>query len=292
MKGQDFMVVGVDGSPESDTAVAWAANEAVRSDALLRIVHVWRSPSFLTDPVLATPVRQGIFVDAAAVLAVQANSAVRYEVLTQTGLPSITFLQMSEGASAIVLGGHHRNLLDRLVFGSVTTHVLAQASCPVVVVRSHAGRDSPVTPGPVVVGVDHDATSDDALEFAFEYANAHGLELVAVQAWTAYELGASEDDRPTTIRVVQDALTAAMRPYHAKYPRVSVVTVAACETPVDALLDWSEKASLLVVGSRGRGHFASMLLGSVSSAVAHQAPCSVAVVRPRVVSELPGALAS
>lgn len=291
MKGQDFMVVGVDGSPESDAAVAWAANEAVRADVLLRIVHVARSPSFLTDPVLATPVRQGIFVDAAAALAVQANSAVRCEMLTQTGLPSITFLQMSEGASLIVLGGHHRNLLDRLVFGSVTTHVLAQASCPVVVVRGHAEQGSPVTPGPVVVGVDHDGTSDDALEFAFEYANAHDLELVAVQAWTAQELSTS-DDRPTTIRVVQDALTAALRPTHAKYPRVSVVTVAACETPVDALLDWSEKGSLLVVGSRGRGHFASMLLGSVSSAVAHQAPCSVAVVRPRVVSELPGALAS
>ncbi len=289
----DIVVVAVDGSPESDSAVEWAAHESVRRDALLRIIHVWHSPPFPTDPFLDVPSSQDAFVTSAAKAAHEANPAVRTETATQAGLPSVTLIRMSEGASLIVIGGHHRNLLDRMVFGSVTTHLLSHAPCPVVVVRAPHGMLDPLAPtGPVVVGVDHDDTSDDALEFAFRYASTYGLDLVAVQAWTAYELSVSGTDTFTTIREVQDALSAGMRLYQSKHPGVSVVTIAACETPVDALLDWAGKASLLVVGSRGRGSFAGMFLGSVSAAIAHQAPCSVAVVRPRSVSQLLQELAS
>ncbi|MDI1291090.1 MAG: universal stress protein [bacterium] len=291
MASQEVIVAAVDGTPASDAGVVWAAREAESRHAVLRIVHVWHSPSYPTDPVLAIPERQDVFVNSAAVIAVETAPFIDIEVLTQAGIPSITLLQMTEGASLIVLGGHRRNRLDRIVFGSVTTHLLARASCPVLVVRSERAADASEV-GPVVVGLDHDDTSDDALDFAFAFAASHGRDLVALQAWTAHELSASDQDVPTTIRGVQDALSAGMRLFHMKYPSVDVVTVAACESPVDALLDWSDKASLLVVGSRGRGYFAGMLLGSVSSAVAHQAACSVAVVRPRTMQQLLDALAS
>ncbi len=289
MASREVIVAAVDGTPASDEAVRWAAREAASRHAVLRIVHVWHSPSYPTDPVLAIPERQDVCVNSAAAIAVAAAPLIDVELSTQAGIPSITLLQMTEGASLIVLGGHRRTRLDRMVFGSVTTHLLARASCPVLVVRT---QQAATGSGPVVVGLDHDDTSDDALDFAFAFAASHGRDLVAVQAWTAHELSASDQDVPTTIRGVQDALSAGMRLFHMKYPSVDVVTVAACESPVDALLDWSDKASLLVVGSRGRGHFAGMLLGSVSSAVAHQATCSVAVVRPRTMQQLLDALAS
>jgi len=287
---QDVVVVGVDGSPESDAAVAWAAKEAVQLDAVLRIVHVWHAPSYPTDPVLSLPAERSVLVTDAAALAAATNPQVRCETVTRSGLPSITFIELSAGASLIVLGGHHRNVLDRMVFGSVTTHILSQASCPVVVVRTGTVRQSLSAPGPVVVGVDHEGTSDDAVEFAFDYADAHGVDLVAVQAWTAHELATGDDGDPRMIRSVQDPLAESLRLLHEKYPQVRVITAAACETPVNALLDWADRASMLVVGSRGRGYFTGMLLGSVSAAVAHQAACSVTVVRPRTVSQLLDAL--
>jgi len=259
---------------------------------VLRIIHVWHSPAFPTDPVLPIPDWQSACVESAASIASTAEPSVQVATHVQAGLPSVTLLQMSQGASLLALGGHHRKLLDRIIFGSVTTHVLARASCPVVVVRPPRQADRSQARLPVVVGVDHEDSSLDALEFAFEFAHLRNLELVTVQAWTAPELSVSGQDARTTLRSLQDSLTGGLQPLREKYPDVNVITIAACQEPVHALLDWSDKASLLVVGSRGRGYFTGMLLGSVSSAVAHQASCSVAVVRPRNITQLLDAMAS
>ncbi|HEY3467530.1 MAG TPA: universal stress protein, partial [Amycolatopsis sp.] len=67
-----------------------------------------------------------------------------------------------------------------------------------------------------------------------------------------------------------------------KYPEVEIRRVLVRERPRHALLDVSEEAQLVVVGSRGRGGFTGMLLGSTSQALVQHAQCPVLVVRPEL----------
>ncbi|MEV6715772.1 universal stress protein [Lentzea sp. NPDC051208] len=113
------------------------------------------------------------------------------------------------------------------------------------------------------MGVDLSPESDPAIGFGFEEAAASGTPLVAAMAhdeqWPA----------PKT----------RMSGWLEKYPDVAVELVAG-ERPIPLLLELGQRAGLLVVGSRGRGGFAGMLLGSTSQALIYHAPCPVAVVRP------------
>ncbi len=116
----------------------------------------------------------------------------------------------------------------------------------------------------MVVGVDLSPESDPAIAFGFEEAAASRVPLVAAMALA--------DD--------QSSLTTRMSGWLEKYPDVAVEQVVTGERPIPSLLGLGERAGLLVVGSRGRGGFAGMLLGSTSQALVHHAPCPVAVVRP------------
>ena len=66
-----------------------------------------------------------------------------------------------------------------------------------------------------------------------------------------------------------------------EFPDVKVTRVVTRDRPVRSLLEAAHTAQLLVVGSRGRGGFSGMLLGSTSHALLHHSPCPVAVVRDR-----------
>ena len=279
MKARNVVVVGVDGSPESFDAVAWAAREAAREDYVLRIVHVWHLPVYPTDPIVSTPEPDRDMINAAVAVAVAAVPSIRCDLKTPSGPFALTLLDECKDAALIVIGGHHRTLLDRMAFGSVTTHVLSNAPCPVVIVRNRTAADDAPFPGPVVVGVDHGDSSFAAIEYAFAYAARNERELVAVQAWSAYELTDTRDGEATSLDRAQHILVKALEPFRQAHPQVGVAAVAVCETPVNALLDWADTAELVVVGSRGRGYFAGILLGSVSAAIAHQSPSSVAVIR-------------
>ncbi|HEU5108335.1 MAG TPA: universal stress protein, partial [Micromonosporaceae bacterium] len=65
-----------------------------------------------------------------------------------------------------------------------------------------------------------------------------------------------------------------------RYPTVKVHRVVTRDRPAHALLEAAAGAELTVVGSRGRGGFAGLLLGSVSQALIHHAPCPVLIARP------------
>lgn len=284
MATSNIVVVGVDGSPESTLAIEWAAHEAVRRDATLRIVHVWRTPAYPTDPLLEMPPEESAIAATAQRIAQHANAAVRCEAITESGSPPRCVVGFSRDASLLVLGGHHRGLVDRVVFGSVAGGALTHATCPVVLVRGQHSLINPaIVTGPVVVGVDHGDSAYDALDFAAGHASTYGLGLVAVQAWEHPE---SQEHSAA------DLLWKKVRPHLDRYPRVDFVSVVANDSPTTVLLEWAAKASLLVVGSRGRNALTGLLLGSVSAAVANDAPCSVAVVKEKTVAQMLDDLAS
>ncbi|MEU4293386.1 universal stress protein [Kribbella sp. NPDC026596] len=133
-----------------------------------------------------------------------------------------------------------------------------------------------------MVGVDGSEVSSAAIRFAFGEAARRHVGITAVHA-------AMPSRRQSSVRVPADIVEQVDRQLVAEamdskrilIPGIDVKTKVVHSHPVQALLDGADGAELIVVGSRGRGGFTGMVLGSVSQAVLRHAPCPVAVVHPR-----------
>ncbi|WP_308284467.1 universal stress protein [Pseudonocardia oceani] len=155
------------------------------------------------------------------------------------------------------------------------------AACPVVVARGP--RSSGTASLPVVVGVDGSSTSESAVGFAYESAASRRVGLVAVHVWSDTVADAEVAvllDREAIEDGEHRQLVEGLAGWAEKFPDVAVERVVIRDLPAHALLERAARAQLVVVGSRGRGEFAGLVLGSVSNALLHRAPCPVAVVRP------------
>jgi nucleotide-binding universal stress UspA family protein len=137
----------------------------------------------------------------------------------------------------------------------------------------------------IVVGVDGSHHAESALAFAAEEAALRGARLVIVSAWDipmsmvqpmgSYSPQVFDDFAGNSDEIVKAAVAqvAALQP------------LVVCEgktvegQPAAVLVDEAERADMIVVGSRGRGGFANLLLGSVTQQVVHHATCPVVVVR-------------
>lgn len=286
-------MVGVDGSGASRAAIALGAREARLHGHRLRLVHafVWPllgvhlgpSPEGPPDGGLAADADQllaGALADAAAA---DPNLPVAGEVVTGNVAPVL--LAEAERAALLVVGDRGLGGFTGLLVGSVAVQVVAHAPSPVLVARGSAGSD-----GPVVVGVDGSASSARALEFGFAEAAARGAELVALHSWFGRLPQEQEQELPL-IYDADDVLAEQARrlagwtaPARARFPGVTVHERARPGRPARALVAASGTAQLVVVGARGRGGFAGLLLGSVSQAVLHHADCPVAIVPARSAS--------
>ncbi|WP_103562569.1 universal stress protein [Actinomadura rubteroloni] len=263
------LVVGVDGSAASLTAVEWAAAEASRRETSLRAVCV-------TTP---GPPDAETILDQAVTRARPHISAPHLTTAVTTGQPAAALIDAASDASILIVGSRGRGGRTGLLLGSVALQVTSHAPCPVISVRG----DPSSTHGEVAVGIDGSPGSQAALAFAFNAANVRDKPLRAVQAWTTPPPNAAphvpdpeliEDAEVQT--TLADALAEAGKPY----PNVRVIPDATQTRPVRALTNASTQADLLVVGSRGRGGFKGLLLGSVANAMLHRSACPVAVVHP------------
>ncbi|MEU0842593.1 universal stress protein [Streptomyces sp. NPDC005962] len=138
---------------------------------------------------------------------------------------------------------------------------------------------------PVVVGVDGSDAASDALDWAADMAARRQLPLRIVHAslWERYEgyVPAAAIDRPAERLYSETVLATAAERAGRRAPALKVMTDLAADDAVTALLRAGQSAEALVVGSRGRGEFASLLLGSVGLGIAARASCPVIVVRGR-----------
>jgi nucleotide-binding universal stress UspA family protein len=287
------VVAGVDGSDSALEAVRWAAREAHRRRVPLRLISAfgWTTGHHLGDPgfgtdyitVLLQKARDEVAAAAATASSLAPELAIEQEVIT--GFPVPVLNGEAARAQLVVLGDRGLGGFTGLLAGSVAVALATHAPCPVVVVRGPApGASSPLE-GPVVVGIDGSPTSEAALAFAFEAADLRGVPLVAVHTWTDYQI------ESTMVAVLEgDAIDAdehrllaeRLAGWSEKFPDVPVQRLVTRYRPARTLVEQSQHAQLVVVGSRGRGGFAGLMLGSVSHALLHHAACPVAVVRPAI----------
>jgi nucleotide-binding universal stress UspA family protein len=276
------IVVGVDGSAASERALRWAIDEAGHRSSALRLVHGWTyaigGHVAVSETIqLLADASQSLLDREVALARSIAPDLVIDGVLVQRA-PAQSLLEASADADLLVVGTRGHGDLATFFIGSVADACVRHATVPVAVVRPEAVEHEG---GAVLVGVDGSETSLEALRWARREAAIRDARVTVVHAWQetyATELsvmaGADADAiereaRETLIHAVE-ATSSSGGPD----PQQSLVR----DTAAGALLDASREAALLVVGSRGRGGFTGLLLGSVSRRCVHGAACPLVVV--------------
>jgi nucleotide-binding universal stress UspA family protein len=284
------VIVGVDGSASGAAAIEYGAWEARHRHAALLLVHglLDRMPYPSYGWVPHVPIENVVRAEARTMVeqaehrtrSTHPGLTVRSTLVAGGG--ASTLVELSRTAQLVVVGARGAGGFAELRLGSVSAQVTMHAHAPVVVVRedpaTSAGR-------PVVVGIDGSPAADEALAFAYEEAVARGVAVRPVYAWWTLPLRNLGPTNPLTYepQVAQDEanrmLAEVLAGWRQKYPDVVVEERAVHDlNPAWALIESSRDAGLLVVGSRGRGGFASLLLGSVGQSVVAHASCSVAVI--------------
>jgi len=276
------VVVGVDGSPHSDSAVCWAATYAALVSRPLLVVHATGRLSageLLGGPAEAQAMRDSAgarLTEEALLLARRLTPRLDIETVVAGGDPRQALIELSQQAAMLVVGTRGHGPLTALLLGSVSHAVVLHANCSVAVVRPN------ITPAAgVVVGVAGDGSDRAPLEFAAGLASAEGAELDVVHAWRAVDSLAhalTAKQRAEIMHQHERALAEAVAGLTEKFPDVQVNRHLPEHKAVDALVERAEEADCVVVGSHGiaRGRAA---LGSVSRAVVEHAPVTVVVVR-------------
>jgi nucleotide-binding universal stress UspA family protein len=283
------ILVCVDGSAGSDTAVAWATREAIMRNLPITLMHAvppvvvgWPvGPLYADMPEWQVENGQRAIDQARKTLSANLGESeppeINIEMVYSSVVPAL--IDASKEASMIVAGSQGVGALGRLLLGSVTTALLHHAHCPVAVIHSEEGA-APDSDAPVLVGVDGSTASEAAIHLAFDEASRRGVELVALHAWS--DVGVfpmlGMDWRDSEAKG-QEILAERLAGWQEQYPDVHVKRLLFCDKPAQWLLKESERAQLVVIGSHGRGGFAGMLLGSVSSHVAQSATVPVIVFR-------------
>jgi nucleotide-binding universal stress UspA family protein len=283
------IIVGVDGSAESDAAVRWAAHDAALRGLPLTVVYVetpppatWaQAPALVQSPEEEHAESRGLLDHASTI----ARDTVTTQIVVNSELlpPSATvptLVEQSKDAELIVLGSRGRGALSRSVLGSVSAGLIRHAHCPVALIRDDDPQKPHAAEGPVLVGIDG-STSELATAIAFEEASLRHANLIALHAWNDISMNSISgyDWSPTTTKEDQ-LLSRALADWPERYPDVTVEKRVVSDRAAHALVDASESAQLVVVGTHGSGALAGMLLSSVSNAVVQAVHTPVIVARP------------
>jgi nucleotide-binding universal stress UspA family protein len=286
-KQGQYVVVGVDGSDSALRAVRWAADEAARRRAPLRLVTAfgWTDDLTVGLPGLGTRYRDILLDQSRRGLATAVATAregwpeLEISDELRIGYPIGTLAAEARKAQLLVVGDRGLNRVEGVLLGSVGVAMAAHSACPAVIVRGAEPIDST---RPIVVGVDSGPVSEAAVAFAFQAAADRSTSLIAVHTWWDSFL----DQSPAVLfrdedqAYEQEQLAQRLAGWSEKYPQVQVTPVVTRDRAVHQLLERSREAQLVVVGSRGHGELAGLVLGSVSNALVHNADCPVAIVRP------------
>ncbi len=288
------VIVGFDESAASVAAVQWAAAEASRLGSELTVLSA-------SEPPVQTPAGAGVIrgvpdlwrvsrgaADRGVELARSCSPGGPIAALGVVGGPAGELVARSSDTGLVVVGRNRRSALQAAVLGSVSFAVAMHARCPVVVVGEGAERH-PGPSWPVVVGIDGSRSALAAVSLAVDFATRWQAPLQVVSAWSAPPVTAWPDE-PESGAVVTSSgqswvalahavVDEAIALVSATSPGLTITGAVIEGRADDVLVEESRRAGLVVVGSRGHGGFAGLMMGSVSHGVMRRASSPVAVVR-------------
>lgn len=281
------VIVGVDGSPGSIHALAWAV---AKSDILgpVSVVHVFDQPTRSElEAWFGTDIDRSAIRRAAEAHLTKAMGATSPELLHRAhlveGHPGVKLCEASAEAALLVIGtrGRGGDVADPL--GSISSHCALHASVPVAIIPGHVPTDNPLAM--IVVGVDGSDQADRALRWAMDHV-ADGGRILAAGALSVEN--PIDDEQPVPDNPPSDVLEKQIRGrVEESVARIADVASdgptieihAVVENPRIALRDLAgSDADLLVVGARGAGPVPHLALGSVSSALTQHPQVPTVVV--------------
>jgi nucleotide-binding universal stress UspA family protein len=285
--GMERIVVGVEESSGAADALRWAVRERQLRDGTLTAVLAWTylgqhhgggDDAFQPDYDVA---------DAAQALdellvKFAPDDAASIERRVVCDLPARALLEASAGADLLVVGSRGLGGFRGLLLGSVSQQCAEHSAVPVAVVRARPG--APLSEH-VLVGVDGSANSQRALAWALAEARVRQAPLTVVHSWEpvvfpAFGMVSPYDDTELLRAAAEELVRGQVRKAVGDTDDVVIDVRVTPDRPADALLYLAKRATVVVVGSRGRGGFAPLLLGSVSHKLLHHAPCPVVVIPP------------
>lgn len=201
--------------------------------------------------------------------------------LVKHGDPKTVILEFAEHLKAelIVIGSNCKNTLERLLIGSVCQAVLNSARCPVIVAKTPCTLAREESPGfkTILIPIDHSIYSDAAVRWLSEFTWADDTRFVLTAVV----------EQDTDLFEVQDSLNKRALELSQLLKTTKIVTEVVVGEPVQTIIELANKyyTDMIVIGSHGRTGLKKLILGSVSQAVSHKAPCAVAIVTGIVSSD-------
>lgn len=300
--------MGVDGSAASKAALRWAGDMAGRLGARLEVIRAWHYPppyhewdarpsSYGFVPLLPDRERTERAardeLTATTVEVLGAQPSVQFDDRVINGQPADVLVEASTNAALLVVGKHGHNRLQALLPGSVARACTERARCPVVVIpvaaeepRSRqrirpataaSNGTSKIVGHPIVVGVDGSVSALHAVRWAAEEAALRRVPLCLTHSVPLSASGHVGNVEAAEAQGLQD-VTQAQEEVRERHPEVTVDVEVHSGDPVPVLVDLSQHARLLVVGSRGLGKFGGILAGSTAIALARHGHCPIAVI--------------
>ncbi|BBY98523.1 universal stress protein [Mycolicibacterium fallax] len=282
------VLVGVDGSPSARVAVDWAARYAKLHGRPLRLVSVLSPPVMMAWP--EAPLPDGYLqwqeeqgretLDDAEATAAEAAPDITVTSELISGPTLSTMIELSKESAIVVVGCRGRGAVARGLLGSVSSSLVRHAKCPVAVIHDEDPLMPEPAKAPVLVGVDGSPASEAATEIAFDEASRRGVDLIALHAMSDSDvLSMPGREFAEFEQRGQEILAERLAGFAERFPDVAVRRIVVWDKPARTLVEQSEGAQLVVVGSHGRGGFAGMLLGSVSASVVQSVRMPVIVAR-------------
>lgn len=297
------IVVGVDGSEHGYCALVWAAREAQARNRPLHLITAYSVPIFAAsglDGGFATidddVIKQGAVAVLEQAAAQLADYRIEFDTRVVRGDASSVLMEASEKAELVVFGSRGRGGFVGRLLGSVSSALPGHAKCPTVTVplecapRLVEGEQPAAEPAPevkavITVGVDGSEQARYAVLVAAEQAQRAGLALHVVCAVPPYT-GAmawlpAPLDREALFEDIGVQLSAGVAWLKSHFPLLAISADVLDGPPVEVLSGASKVSELVVLGTRGHGGFAGMILGSTTDGTLHHAKGPIMVVRDR-----------
>lgn len=287
MVNDKAILVGVDGSQASYKATWWAANYAKHAGLMLQIVCAYSLPSYAAVSFDSTYTSMGddnaAHIDAQEILskakAIADEQGVEAQTLIVTGDPSSVFVELSRNYNLIVIGNRGKGGLAERLLGTTSSSLPAYAYCPIIVVpyTDDDGKTMHLnnTIKRVAVGIDASQWGLKALQIAADLSADRGAELDVIDAVPGLQ-GVSDEDG--VYDSYMEDLESMLAPIRKAHPDLKITKTIVPESAVSALTKASYDHDIVVVGSRGKGGFTGLLVGSTSQGLIQHAAGPVYVV--------------